>query len=153
MAAADGALVPHPSGTVVSRLLGSLALSTLIAAALTGCAGGVSVHESAEFAVVTNSGFLTGNEAAIRGTMTVTDEGCVGIADGAGNIYPAIWPAGTRLANQSEVTLDIPGVGSRSEGDAIKGSGGFYTATGREALREVADRCAWDGEVIGIRFD
>lgn len=136
----------------ISPLVGSLALAAVVATALTGCAGGVSVHESAELAVITDSGFLTGDEAAITGTVAVTDEGCVGIANADGNVYPTIWPGGTSLADESVATIDIPGVGSRAEGDAIKGTGGYYSATSRDALNPVADRCAWEGEVIGIRF-
>ena len=133
-------------------LLGALTMAAVIAATLTGCAGGVSVDESAELAVITDSGFLTGDEAAIRGTVAVTDEGCIGIADADGNVYPTIWPGGTTLADESAATIDIPGVGSRAEGDPIEGTGGYYSATSRDALSEVAERCAWDGEVIGIRF-
>lgn len=113
----------------------------------------MSVHESAELAVITDSGFLTGDEAAIRGTVAVTDEGCVGIADADGNVYPTIWPGGTSLAEASVATIDIPGIGSRAEGDTIEGTGGYYSATSRDALNPVADRCAWEGEVIGIRFN
>ncbi len=120
---------------------------------LTGCAGGVALHERAEVAVITDSGFLTGDEAAISGMVSITDPGCVGIADSDGTVYPTIWPRGTTLVDASTAAIDIPGVGGMQQGDAIRGSGGYYGTEGREVLVEVAERCDWDGEVIGIRFE
>jgi len=133
--------------------ISGIAAGVLLVTVLVSCAGGVALHERAEVAVITDAGFLTGDEAAISGTVSITDTGCVGIADSEGTVYPTIWPRGTTLVDVSTAAIDIPNVGGMQPGDAIEGTGGYYGTEGRKVLVEIAERCDWDGEVIGIRFD
>lgn len=81
----------------------------------------------------------------------MTDAGCIGITDAQGNTYPAVWPRGTSLA--SGPAIDVPGIGMIELGAAVRGAGGYYEVSTRPVLDEVAERCVWDGEVIGIRFE
>lgn len=129
------------------------AVAAAVLVPLCGCSSGVSFLADGDVALVTDAGFLTGDEAAIHGTLIVTEAGCVGIADALGNAYPAIWPRGTTLVTASPVAIEIPGVGRRQVGDPLTGGGGYYASEGRESLAAIATRCAWTGEIIGIRFD
>lgn len=122
------------------------------AAALSGCTSGVNVHENEDAALATDSGFLTGDQAAISGALTITEAGCVGLVDDEGNAFPVVWPRGTTLISASPLTLDLPGVGVMREGQTISGGGGYYAVESRSALEELASRCRWSGEVIGIYF-
>lgn len=134
-------------------LVTSLAISAAVALTLSGCAaGGVTIHETGKVALILDSGFQTGDQAAIVGTPTVTKAGCVGIAHAEGNAFPAIWPRGTVLINTSPATIDIPGVGRKRQGDPVTGAGGYYGAEARPVLQQIAARCDWHGEVIGIYF-
>lgn len=141
-------MLKRPRGKL---LIGSLVLSSAVAS-LSGCAGGVSVYESANVALIIDSGFLTGDQAAISGTLTVTEAGCVGLADQEGSTFPAVWPRGTTLTSASPVTLYVPVLGIKRQGDKISGTGGYCAVEGRTSLKEVAVRCHWGGEVIGIYF-
>lgn len=130
----------------------ALSLSSLIVMALMGCSG-VSVQQSTSLVIITDAGFLTGDEALVFGTLAATATGCVGIENSAGIIYPTVWPRGTTLVEESSVSIDIPGVGIKSLGDPIEGGGGYYQTSNRPALDEVAEVCDYEGEVAGIRFN
>lgn len=132
--------------------MGAPALAVLLAAALAGCTG-VALHEQDELVLVTDAGFLTGDEALIAGELAVTEAGCIGIAGDEGEVYPTVWPRGTSLVDGSTGAIEVPGVGTLQPGDAVEGTGGYYTAEGREALAAVAERCDRTGEVVGIRFE
>lgn len=133
----------------------AICLTTVTALALigSGCTAAVNVKEVRDVAIFTDSGFLTGDEAAVKGTLAVTTEGCVGIASWGDIIYPTVWPRGTTLLDASPLTIEIPGVGIKHLEDTLEGGGGFYGVDRFAALNEVATRCKWAGEVIGIRFD
>ena len=135
------------------RVLAALALLAAGTTPLAGCGGGVAVTDGGPAVLVTDAGFLTGDEALIRGTLAVTDAGCIGITDTQGDTYPTIWPRGTRLVDGVETAIDIPGVGVTRLGDDVDGAGGYYGTSNRPVLDDVAERCEWEGEVIGIRFD
>ncbi|MDQ1126229.1 hypothetical protein QE428_001262 [Microbacterium sp. SORGH_AS 505] len=133
-----------------------IAMSGLLvigATTLAGCAGGVTVNDDSSVAIVTDAGFLTGDEALVQGTVSITEGGCVGITDSQGDTYPTVWPTGTRLVHGSDSAIEIPGLGVRQLGDEVSGSGGYYAVTTRPVLDDVADRCGWDGDVIGVRFE
>jgi hypothetical protein len=133
--------------------LGASALLTAVVLSAVGCSAGVTLREDADIAVVTDAGFLTGDDAAISGTVSLTEAGCMGITDDQGHTYPTIWPRGSALVAGSKAGIDIPGVGVKQLGERVNGAGGYYETKTRPILDEVAERCAWDGEVIGIRFD
>lgn len=119
---------------------------------LAGCAPGVAQASHGEVALFVDAGFLTGDEALITGTLTLTSKGCVGIETNSGETYPAVWPTGTVLTDDSG-SIRVPGLGAVNLGDDIRGGGGFYSAASRPQLSDLAKRCDWSGEVAGIRFD
>ncbi|TDL45423.1 hypothetical protein [Microbacterium oleivorans] len=133
----------------VAGFAGVLAGAMLLA----GCAAGVAVTAGGSATLITDAGFLSGDEALIEGTLTVAESGCVGIVAAGGETYPAVWPRGTTLVGGVDTGIDVPGVGVLRVGDAVSGAGGYYGVQSRPTLDEVADRCDWQGEVIGIRFD
>ncbi|MBF0816942.1 hypothetical protein E4U02_11010 [Microbacterium paludicola] len=136
------------------RVVGTIALLVVgTTAALVGCAGGVTVTDDGATVIVTDAGFLTGDEASIQGMISITEAGCVGITDTQGGTYPAVWPRGTSLVGDSEIAIDIPDVGIKRLGDEVNGAGGYYEIGTWSVLAEVAERCHWDGEVIGVRLD
>lgn len=120
--------------------------------ALAGCSG-VSVKQSTSLVVITDAGFLTGDEALVFGELGVTETGCVGLEKSKGKVYPTIWPRGTTIVEESPVSINIPGVGIKNLGDHIEGGGGYYRTGNRPALDEVAEVCDYEGEVAGVRFD
>lgn len=109
----------------------------------------MTLNDVGDVVLVTDAGFLTGDEASIQGTVAVTHAGCIGITDTQGATYPTVWPRGTSLVDGAEIAIDIPGVGVRRLGDQVDGAGGYHGIGTRPVLDEVADRCAWEGEVIG----
>ena len=123
------------------------------ATVLTGCAAGVTVTGSGSPALIIDDGFLTGDQALIQGTLAVTESGCVGIAGAGGETYPAVWPRGTALLSGPDTAIHVPGVGAVRIGDEVEGAGGYYDVGTTPALDNVAERCDWQGEVIGIRFE
>lgn len=126
--------------------------TVLLSSMLSGCAGGVNVHQSGNVILISDSGFLSGDQAKISGTLTITDAGCVGLLDEQGNAFPAVWPRGTKVTASSPVVIEVPGLGAKRQGDRLSGAGGYYAVESRSALKEVADRCRWSGDVIGIYF-
>ncbi|AQP49516.1 hypothetical protein BW733_00350 [Tessaracoccus flavescens] len=136
-----------------SRIVGPLTVCVVAAAALAGCSGGVTLNDVGDVVLVTDAGFLTGDDPSIQGTVAVTDARCIGITDTTqGATYPTVWPRGTSLVDGAGITIAISGVGVRRLGDQVDGAGGYYGVGKRPVLDEVADRCAWEGEVIGVRF-
>ncbi|WP_460784704.1 hypothetical protein [Microbacterium tumbae] len=129
-----------------------MGLVIAVAIATAGCSGGVTLRGGNAATLITDDGFLTGDEAAISGTVTITQAGCVGIS-AQGTSYPAVWPRGTTAVDGTEVAIDIPGIGTKRLGDEVQGTGGYYEVDTRPVLNAVAERCDWDGEVIGIRFE
>lgn len=141
----------RPTPTRQRRFALTIVTVVTLSLVVSGCAPGVHVSEVGENAIFIDSGFLTGDQAAINGTLTVTTAACIGIAS-SGKTYPAVWPRGTKLRAEDPVAIEIPGIGVKQLGDTIEGAGGFYTIDRFDALREVATRCEWSGEVIGVRF-
>lgn len=133
--------------------LGVAAVLAAAPLALVGCTAGVTTVDRDGVALFVDAGFLTGDEAAISGKLSVAPSGCVGITTDSGESYPVVWPGGTVLRESSPVSIEIPGVGVKGPGDAIKGAGGAYPVDKRDVLRPIGERCDWTGEVIGVRFD
>lgn len=119
---------------------------------LTGCSAGVKTSSSGqdELVLFTDAGFLSGDEAAISGTLAVTEAGCVGITTEWGEVLLTVLPRNSEIRGSSPVAVSIPGEGVLHVGDTLTGSGGFYSADTFDALDVIETRCEWSGEIVGI---
>lgn len=67
-----------------------------------------------------------GSDAAIRGTLALTSDGCIGIGgpqDRPGDVTAVVLPAGTKVLDRSPLLLEVNGRQYRM-GDEISGGGG-----------------------------
>jgi hypothetical protein len=79
-------------------------------------------------------------DALLIGTVRLQD-GCFVAGSSDARTTPLIFPKGTRLSADGE-SAEVPGVGTVTDGDAIRGGGGLVPEVG------ITGHCAQGGDVI-----
>ena len=99
-----------------------------VATAVSTVATAGSTAEVAVLIAVPADGGDGGDGAMVTGEVSVVD-GCLGIGDDV-----AVWPHGTRVVDPAGPVIEVPGLGTVTVGDRVRGAGGYHRA------RDLADK-------------
>ena len=118
-----------------------IVVTVLVAAVLAAC-GGVgeqAVGEDGHLLFVHRRSLPAGGmDALVVGELAVAD-GCVLLVDEAGGRYPVVWPAGTDVAEEDPLVLELPSGDRLGLGQSVTGAGGYVSPAA--AGIEVPDAC------------
>ncbi len=103
-----------------------------------------STAEVAVLIAVPADGGDGGDDAMVTGEVSVV-HGCLGIGDDV-----AVWPHGTRVVDPAGPVIDVPGLGTVTVGDQVRGAGGYHRARDLADKHSptVPDSCAEAGLVV-----
>lgn len=123
-----------------------LAILVVAAIFLLGCASGQSALSAGELIIYVHGNSLLprgGEDALIEGELAVRGK-CVVLKQGE-VMQPVIWPSGTRIAQESPLTLKLPSNEFLEVGQQISGGGGYHRSGSEQVSVDIDNECLIDG--------
>jgi hypothetical protein len=111
--------------------------------ALASCGGGQSEESVGDLTIYVHESSIlssSGEDSLLQGELVVRD-GCVLLAQDAGELFPVVWPSGTSIGDDDPFTLALTS-GLRVEvGQRVSGGGGTHPATSERVGVDIKDEC------------
>ncbi|MFW6195026.1 MAG: hypothetical protein ACOC5M_00710 [Chloroflexota bacterium] len=124
-----------------SQILAIVAVGLILPLALVGC-GRQSAVSGDKYTIYVYERFLPaggGMEGIIQGTLA-TRNGCV-VLEGTDDFIPVIWPAGTSIASEDPLTLELPSGEELTVGQTVRGGGGGADASSPTVKVDIPAEC------------
>lgn len=122
----------------------------ILALTLVGC-GGQSEMSGDDITIFVHGGSLLargGTDALVEGTLAARD-GCVLLEQRDSDVaYPVIWLAGTSIASEEPLVLELPSGEELAIGQVVSGGGGYHSPSSDQVEVDIPAECVSDtGEV------
>ena len=80
-----------------------------------------------------------GEDAGVGGTLTA-DNGCV-LLNGNDRGHPVVWPAGTSIAREDPLAVELPSGQELAVGQRVAGSGGAHPPSSQRVGVKIPAKC------------